>query len=121
MAPVSSGLKAATDTLAQHVSALEASKACEDAVEMLSTLPDTCEGLSDRLQELAQAQRAAEGELSASKEFSLVLDQQLATALTQLQQLQETVSGQQGHEEDRILQLRQELLEPVVQVCKQEL
>jgi uncharacterized protein YaaN involved in tellurite resistance len=82
---------------------------------MLS-LPAAAADLSARLDELAQAQRAAEGELSANKEHCMVLDQQLAAAQAQLEVLEAMISAQQEQGGNALQQLRQEMLDPVVQV-----
>lgn len=82
---------------------------------MLQALPAAAADLTSRLDELAQAQRAAEGELAAHREHNLVLDQQLATASVQLQALEAAIGQQQERGSQQLQQLRQELLEPVVE------
>lgn len=114
--PLQSQLQVAAVTLAEHGTALEGSRSVADAVQVLSSLPAATAELSARLDELAQAQRAAEGELSANKEHSLVLDTQIGAAVAQLQALEAAVAANQEQESQQLQQLRQDLIEPVVQV-----
>jgi hypothetical protein len=103
-------------TLTQHSFALEGTRSVAAAVQMLAGLPDTTAELSAQLEELAQTQRAAEGQLGAGREHRLVLDQQIATVHEQLQELEATVAAQQEQEGRAVQQMRQELLDPVVEV-----
>jgi hypothetical protein len=89
-------------------------------VELLSGLPAAAADLSARLDELAQTQRAAEGELSANKEFCMALDQHVGAAQAQLRVLEATIAEQQEREGRNLQQMKQEMLEPVVQVCVQD-
>lgn len=114
--PLHAQLQAATTTLAEHSSALEGTRSVAAAVQMLAGLPDTTAELSARLEELAQTQRAAEGQLEAGREHRLVLDHQIATVQARLQVLEATVAAQQEQEGRAVQQIRQDLLEPVVQV-----
>lgn len=116
--PLQTQLQTAVATLAEHSTALEGTRSVAAAVEMLSGLPAAAADLSARLDELAQAQRAAEGELSANKEHCLVLDQQVAAMQAQLQVLEATLAAQQDQQGTALQQLRQEMLEPVMQVSK---
>jgi len=115
VSPLQTQLQAAAATLADHASALESTRSVAAAVQMLQALPAAAADLSSRLDELAQAQRAAEGELAAHTEHNLVLDQQLATASVQLQALEAAIGQQQERGGQQLQQLRQELLEPVVE------
>jgi hypothetical protein len=115
--PLHAQLQAATTTLAEHSLALEGTRSVAAAVQMLADLPHTTAELSARLEELAQTQRAAEGQLEADREHRLVLDHQIGTVQAQLQVLEATMTAQQEQEGRAVQQLRQELLEPVVQVC----
>lgn len=113
--PLQSQLQATAATLADHGAALEHSRSVAVAVQALQALPAVAADLAARLDELAQAQRAAESQLFAHKEQNLVLDQQMASVGAQLRALEATIAQQQEHEGQQLQQLRQELLEPIVQ------
>lgn len=116
LSPLQSQLQSATDTLAAHDTALQGAASVAAAVKLLTGLPAAAADLSARLDELAQAQRAAEGELSANKEHCLALDQQAAAAQAQLQVLEASLAALQEQEGSALQQLRQEMLDPVVEV-----
>jgi chromosome segregation ATPase len=115
--PIQSRLQDAVATLAEHDTALQGTRSVAAAVELLSGLPATAADLSARLDELAQTQRAAEGELSANKEFCMALDQHVGAAQAQLLVLEATIAEQQEQQGRNLQQMEQDMLEPVVQVC----
>lgn len=115
--PLQSRLQDAAATLTEHDTALQGTRSVAAAVELISALPAAAADLSARLDELAQTQRAAEGELSANKEFCMALDQHVGAAQAQLRVLEATLAAQQEQEGRALQQMRQEMLEPVVQVC----
>jgi chromosome segregation ATPase len=115
-APLHSQLQSAADTLAAHDTALEGAASVAAAVKLLTGLPAAVADVSARLDELAQAQRAAEGELCANKEHCLTLDQQVAAAQAQLQVLEASLAAQQKQGGSAVQQLRREMMETVVEV-----
>lgn len=116
LSSLQSELQSAAETLAAHNTALEGAVSVAAAVKLLTGLPAAVADLSARLDELEQAQRAAEGELCANKEHCLALDQQAAAAQAQLQVLEASLAALPAQEGGALQQLRQEMLEPVVEV-----
>lgn len=116
LSPLRSHLQSAAKTLTAHDTALEDATSVAAAVKLLTGLPDAVADLSARLDELAQAQRPAEGELCANKEHCLALDQQAATAQAQLQVLEASLAALPEQEGRALQQLRKEMLEPIVEV-----
>jgi chromosome segregation ATPase len=105
---------------AQHLSELDAaiqdcakSAALAGVVATVRNLPGAIDSLSGRIDEVAQAQRAAEGQLNAGQEQQLVLQGQLLTLQSQLEVVAGSLVSQREELFADLQKLQVELFHPI--------
>lgn len=112
LSPIQEQLATAAGQLAEHGIAIESCAKAGALASVAATvrgLPGAVEAIHGRLDELAQAQRAAERQLNAAQEQQLVAHDQLGALQGYVKQLEASLNSQQRSVSGELGEVKQEL------------